>query len=80
MKGLAIAAAVLAVAGYAFGQSYTLPQALDLMAYAAKPSMMYGVPVFRPFGWSKDGKFADILEHAIEGRGVRASAIESSTR
>lgn len=70
MRGLACALGLvlLSTAG-AFCQGAALPEPMDLFQFSSAPSRAYGFPVFRLWGWSKDGKIAYSMERAIEGRG-----------
>jgi hypothetical protein len=60
---------MLLSAASAFCEGAVLPEPINLFQYSSAPSRAYGFPIFRLWGWSKDGKIAYSMERAIEGRG-----------
>jgi hypothetical protein len=47
----------------------SMPVAVDLSVCGPKKWTTYNPLTFRPAGWSRDGKFAYVLEREIDGRG-----------
>jgi hypothetical protein len=61
---------LLLLAGGAFClEASPLPEPIDLFEYLKRPEGAYGFPVFRLWGWSRDGKVAWSMEREVEGRG-----------
>lgn len=52
-----------------YAQTISLPAPLDVMKSVGNPERMYGYERIRPFGWSRDGKFAFLTEEDADGRG-----------